>query len=48
MSWDDLAFVGVQFENDDADDSVQSGDDDDDDLENEGPRVGHGGSVDGQ
>jgi hypothetical protein len=44
MSWDDLADVG----NDDADDGVQSGDYDSDNLENKGPRIGHGGWVDGQ
>jgi hypothetical protein len=45
MLWDDLANVVVQFGNYDADNGVQSGDDDDDNLENEGPRIGHGGWV---
>jgi hypothetical protein len=48
MAWDNMANVSVQFGNDDADDGVQSGDDDADDLENEGPRIEHGGWVDGQ
>ena len=43
MSWDDLADVGVQFGNDDANDRVQSGDDDADYLANEGPGIGHRG-----
>jgi hypothetical protein len=37
MSWDDMANIGVQFGNDDADD-----------LKNEGPGIVHGGWVDGQ
>jgi hypothetical protein len=49
MSWDDLADVYVQLENDDADNGVQFGDNDADDLENKnlGSDTGIGWTVNG-